>query len=132
MNPIYFLRPKGVVTLLFGLLILLAPAWFMTLMGAQVGPAAEVMIRLFGLALMVVGYGMATTPKDAEIDPREALLTVFPEFTAVYFLVTATQAGAFNVLGYALASVYVVSGLGFFFCYLAASKACKNEVQSLE
>ena len=122
MNPVYFLRPKGVVTILFGLLILIAPAWLMTLMGAEVGAAGEAMIRLFGLPLLVMGYGMVTTAKDAQLDQVDIVLTIICEFSAVAIMFFATQAGAFNVLGYVLAAIYVGSGCGFLYCFFAAKK----------
>ncbi len=122
MKPIYFIRPKGVATALFGLLFIVTPAWVMTLMGAEIGAAGVVMMRLFGLALLVVGYGMATTSADAEISSLEALLTSMGDAVAVYFLIIATQTGVFNVLGYVLAAIYVVSSLGFLGCFLVATR----------
>lgn len=131
MNPAIFLRPKGVITGLFGVLMIINPNWVVNLMGAELFAGGETLIRVFCLPFLALGYSMAVTPmQGATVDTRETLITVCCEALAVYFIFTATLAGTFNALGYVLSAIYLVSGCGFFYCYLCGRQQADSSTSA--
>lgn len=122
MPPSLFIRVKGFAMIPLGALIVLLPVWFIGLFGqAELGGAAEVFIRLFGLIIVAVGISMGTTPAGYNVRPVEALTFAAGDLVALGLLLQAVVGGAMGVFGYVFAVVYVVSACGFFYCWKAGS-----------
>jgi hypothetical protein len=118
MKPIHFIRTKGFIILPIGLLLIATPQWFMAQLNAPVEPAGLAMIRLLGLLVVCMGYSFATASKHHPIRRSEALVNSICDATAVYFMLQATLTGVFNLLGYGLLTLYILSCMGFIYCVL--------------
>lgn len=114
------LAVKGVVNLLFGLGLVVAPQALMGIYGAELAGAGVSLSRLFGAALLGVG-AVQFLGRDMEDSPAKTLL--IGAFAAADLLglglSTITElSGGLNPLGWAIVALYAFAGFGFGYGFL--------------
>ncbi len=118
MRPGTTIRFKGWALLIAGALFAPFPAQMIELMGATLGDAGAIMTRLLGLLLLGMGFSMAFGPKPVP-SRSEALVYLLTDFIALSLLYMASTNKVFNVLGYVLAAIYLLSAVNFFYYFVS-------------
>jgi hypothetical protein len=105
---------KAAVCLVFGVVLLLAPAWLLGLLGASLGPAGTFTAREYGAALigtlLLTWFAKNINASDA----RGAILLDLLVYDAIGVIITllVVLSGVLNALGWGIVIVYLFFTVG--------------------
>jgi len=109
------LAVNAVISTLFGLGFVLAPAQSLLPYGVELPPAGLIITRLFGAALL--GYGMITwllrRTQDAAVLRSLALSLAVADALGTLISLWGVAAGYTNALGWSTVAIYALLCIGF-------------------
>jgi len=110
----HFLSAKAIISLLFGIALVLEPATLMSLFGATLDPAGIMISRLLGAMLIAIGL-ICWFEKDTEAGRLKGImLALFIGDTIGFIVVLLAQlTGVFNTLGWVTVALWFLLALGF-------------------
>ncbi len=109
-----FLSAKAVISLLFGIALVLAPAALMSLFGVTLDPGGAAMTRLLGAMLIGIGL-ICWFEKGAGAEKLKGItLALFIGDTIAFVVALMAQlAGTTNALGWVTVVLWLLLALGF-------------------
>jgi nitrate reductase gamma subunit len=116
MNITIFTKPKSILTITLAVLMLLQPNWVFMWFGMILEPAGQVLGRILGAMLLIIGFGLFTIRSNEDLSAKEAGSLAVTDAIAVLITAQATISGVMNPLGWMLVLLYASSGLGFWYC----------------
>jgi hypothetical protein len=121
---------KAVVCLVFGVQLLLVPAFLLGLLGAPVNDGSLLMAREYGAALIGILVLTWTARGMEDSEARHPILLFLLVYDAIGFVVvtTAVVTGTFNLLGAGISFVYLFFTAGS--AYLLRKEVTEPEEQA--
>lgn len=124
MNITTYTKPKCLLTVAVGLLLLVDPNLLFSLLGMPLGTDGTLLGRLLGVAYIGLGQGFWFIRTCADLPRRDALVMCAADLLSAGLVIQALLSGAMGPLGWALVAVFVGSALGFgLYAKLPASKS---------
>lgn len=116
---------NAVIALGYSLSSLLVPATLLSIYGITQGPAAILMSRFFGVALLAIGVLTLLARDITSNDARRAIIIALLISDAVGVLVTAqgTLSGVMSAVGWSAFGIYLLLGLGYAYLLFAKQSA---------
>ena len=106
---------NAIVSLVYGIGLVVLPSMILTLYGLNSGPGEQLMARFFGVALLA--FGLVTWFARNTTDPvtQRAFIQTHLVSGPIGALVAilATLNNTMNMLGWSVAAIYVFFGLGY-------------------
>ncbi len=106
---------NAVVSLVYGVGLVLLPATLLTMYGVTPGPAVNLASQLFGVELLHVGL-ICWFARNVSDGPAQKALIVASLIGQVFGLIVAlmgTLSGVFNAVGWSAVAIYLLLGLGY-------------------
>lgn len=104
-----------VVTLIYGIVLVLTPATMLSLHGVTQGPGEKLMGQFFGAALIAIGLltWVARNVADSEAQQPIIVALLISNALGVIVSVMGTVSGVMNAVGWMPAAIYLLLALGF-------------------
>ncbi len=106
---------NAVVSLVYGVGLVLLPATLLSMYGVTPGPAVNLASQLFGVELLHVGL-ICWFARNVSDGPAQRAIIVASLIGQVFGLIVAlmgTLSGVFNAVGWSAVAIYVLLGLGY-------------------
>ena len=116
---------NAVIALGYGLSSLLVPATLLSIYGITQEPAAILMSRFFGVALLAIGVLTLLARDITSADAKRAIIIALLISDAVGVVVAAqgTLSGVMSAVGWSAFGLYLLLGLGYAYLLIAKQSA---------
>jgi len=115
---------KGIVTISFGVGVVLIPAIIFSLFGMALSPGGLLISRLFGAALLIIG--MQVYVSRNALPSKELRASMFAaslgDIIAFIVILSAQMQGVMNTIGWLLVIIYILSAVLFTYFFFAMAQ----------
>jgi len=110
-----------IVTLVYGIVLVLTPATMLSLHGMTQGPDEKLMGQFFGAALIAIGLltWVARNVADSEAQQPIIVALLISNVLGVIVSVLGTVSGVMNAVGWTAVGIYLLLALGFAYLQFA-------------
>jgi hypothetical protein len=115
MNLKNLLIVKAIVSIAFGIPLLILPDKLMAILGVTLGPEGIFMAREYGGALLGI-FALCWFARNSEASKALTAIIIFGfvyDLANLIVSLTAQLSGLMNVLGWGIVAIYLVFSLGF-------------------
>lgn len=116
MSITLYTKPKSLLTLGLAVVLAVDPSLIFGFLGLPLGDGGMLLGRLLGLVYLGIGMSLWFIRDKQDLPTRDALVLFVVDLLATGAVVHAQLLGVMNPLGWALAAVFLCSGLGFAWC----------------
>ncbi len=106
---------NAVVSLVYGVGLVLLPATLLSMYGVTPGPAVNLASQLFGVELLHVGLicWFARNVSDGPAQRALIIASLIGQVIGVIIALMGTLSGVFNAVGWSAVAIYLLLGLGY-------------------
>jgi hypothetical protein len=114
---------NAVISLIFGIGLVVLPSTVLSLYGVTPGPAVNLASQLFGVELIHVGVfsWLARNVSDKPAQGAIKVAALTSNVLGVIVAVMGTLAGVFSAMGWSAVAIYAILGLGYAYFQFAKS-----------
>jgi len=104
-----------IVSLVYGIILVLTPATMLSLHGVTQGPGEKLMGQYFGSALIAIGLlsWLARNVADSEAQRAIILALLISDVIGLIVSVLGTVSGVMSAFGWSAVGIYLLLALGF-------------------